>query len=83
MVFRKAKVAVFIDGCFWHGCPTHYKRPKTNFQYWDEKISGNIARDRRNTDALSVNGWRVLRFWSHEEIENIAEQIALSVRQRG
>jgi DNA mismatch endonuclease, patch repair protein len=82
MVFPRAKVAVFIDGCFWHGCPTHYRQPKTNPQYWDKKIGGNIARDRRNTDVLAARGWRVLRFWTHDEIESIARQIVSAVRQQ-
>jgi DNA mismatch endonuclease, patch repair protein len=82
MVFRKAKVAVFIDGCFWHGCPTHYRRPMTNSQYWGRKIEGNIARDRRNTDTLSARGWCVLRFWAHEETDIVVNRIMRAVRRQ-
>jgi DNA mismatch endonuclease (patch repair protein) len=82
MVFRKARVAVFIDGCFWHGCPAHHKQPGTNSQYWGEKIEGNIARDRRNTEALIGLGWCVLRFWTHEETEAVADRIMRAVRSQ-
>ena len=66
LVFRPAKVAVFIDGCYWHGCPQHYVPPKTNPQYWSGKIARNVARDRDTDERLSAVGWVVLRFWEHE-----------------
>ena len=80
LVFRKAKVAVFVDGCYWHGCPEHHTQPATNPEYWSNKISGNIARD-HDTDAhLQEAGWTVLRFWEHEEPESVADAVERSVR---
>jgi DNA mismatch endonuclease (patch repair protein) len=67
LVFRRAKVAVFVDGCFWHGCPMHHAPPKTNADYWVTKIQGNRVRDRHTTALLKAAGWTVLRFWSHEK----------------
>ncbi|WP_106303641.1 very short patch repair endonuclease [Paraburkholderia sp. BL18I3N2] len=65
-VFRAAKLAVFLDGCFWHRCPMHYKAPTSNERYWREKINANVARDRRVDAALKSAGWRVLHLWEHE-----------------
>lgn len=63
--FPKLKVAVFVDGCFWHGCPRCYRRPKSNTEFWDRKISGNRARDRRVARELATMGWRVVRIPEH------------------
>jgi DNA mismatch endonuclease (patch repair protein) len=65
-VFRREKLAVFVDGCFWHGCPEHFRRPKSRRKFWDAKISGNQARDAATTRGLRKSGWRVLRLWEHE-----------------
>src|ERR1700688_1833329 len=65
--FRRAKVAVFVDGCFWHGCRMSHAPPKTNGDYWVRKIKSNRFRDRHTTALLKAAGWTVLRFWSHEE----------------
>lgn len=65
-VFRAAKIAVFLDGCFWHKCPIHYKAPTSNEHYWDQKINANVVRDRRIDAALKAAGWRVLHLWEHE-----------------
>ncbi|GAA2139348.1 very short patch repair endonuclease [Kitasatospora kazusensis] len=67
MVFRPAKVAVFIDGCYWHGCPEHYVPPKTNQGYWSEKVARNMSRDSDTNSQLADAGWTVLRFWEHED----------------
>lgn len=64
--FPGKKVAVFVDGCFWHGCPLHYSKPRTNADYWRSKLENNVARDRRQTVALERSGWRVIRVWEHE-----------------
>ena len=64
-VFPRSKVAVFVDGCFWHGCPLHGQQPKQNAQYWRTKIARNRARDRWVTRTLRASGWRVLRIWEH------------------
>jgi DNA mismatch endonuclease (patch repair protein) len=65
-VFPKARLAVFVDGCFWHGCPRHRSRPVENRQFWDKKLARNRARDRLVNRTLRDNGWRILRVWQHE-----------------
>ena len=64
--FRADRVAVFVDGCFWHGCPKHGTRPRHNRGFWERKLNRNRARDRRVNRALRAEGWRVLRIWEHE-----------------
>lgn len=66
VVFTEAKVVIFLDSCFWHGCPTHLRKPKSNQNYWQPKIEGNIKRDRRNRAKLRRMGWSVLRIWEHD-----------------
>ncbi len=63
--YREGRVAVFIDSCFWHGCPRHLRRPASNTDYWQQKIRRNRARDRRVTAQLKAEGWRVVRIWEH------------------
>jgi DNA mismatch endonuclease (patch repair protein) len=63
--FPKQKVAIFVDGCFWHGCPKCYTRPKTNRKFWDKKREDNIARDKRVTRQLRRQGWSIIRIWQH------------------
>jgi DNA mismatch endonuclease (patch repair protein) len=82
MVFRSAKVAVFIDGCYWHGCPEHYVPPKTNPGYWSDKVAKNVARDRDTDQRLEEAGWTVLRFWEHEPSADCAARIAAEVTKR-
>lgn len=65
-VFPTLKLAVFVDGCFWHGCPIHATQPKQNAEFWFTKIERNKARDRLVTRTLKAKGWRVLRVWEHE-----------------
>ena len=65
-VFGSERVAVFVDGCFWHGCPKCYRRPRSHQKYWDSKVAGNIARDRCNRSRLRRMGWWVVRIWEHE-----------------
>jgi len=82
LVFVGAKVCVFVDGCFWHGCPRDYTRPGSREQFWAEKLRTNLARDRRQTLMLEQEGWTVLRFWEHavvEELEGVCERIAEAV----
>lgn len=64
--FPDKRVAVFIDSCFWHGCPRHLRRPKSNRAYWNAKIISNQLRDRRHTKELRREGWYVLRIWEHD-----------------
>lgn len=63
--FPKEKVAIFVDGCFWHGCPKCYTRPKTNRKFWDKKHEDNMARDKRVSRQLRRQGWKVIRIWQH------------------
>lgn len=75
VVFAKARVAVFIDGCFWHGCPEHYVRPRTRNEFWSAKLRENVERDRRQTIHLETEGWRVCRFWEHQIFEALPEVV--------
>ena len=67
MVFTRQRVAVFVDGCFWHSCPVHATVPKSNRDWWVAKLERNVVRDRETDDLLRVLGWTVLRFWEHED----------------
>lgn len=80
LVFTKAKVAVFVDGCFWHRCPVHGAIPKTNTQWWTAKFESNIQRDRDTDQILESNGWTVIRVWEHADVREAADQIEESVR---
>jgi DNA mismatch endonuclease, patch repair protein len=80
IVFPKARVAVFIDGCFWHGCPLHGVRPKSNREFWNQKLRKNRVRDRKVSRALKSDGWRVLRFWEHEVELNTSKVTAIIVK---
>jgi DNA mismatch endonuclease (patch repair protein) len=71
IAFTKQRLAVFIDGCFWHSCPEHGRRPSVNGQYWSPKLQRNAERDRQQTEALRTAGWTVLRFWEHEPLEDV------------
>ncbi|GAA2762747.1 hypothetical protein GCM10010103_17880 [Streptomyces paradoxus] len=82
VAFPRAKVAVLIDGCFWHGCPQHATRPKANAEWWRTKLERNMARDRETTERLLAAGWTVLRFWEHEAPEGVAVQVAAAVQRR-
>jgi DNA mismatch endonuclease (patch repair protein) len=80
LVFPRHRVVVFIDGCFWHGCPYHYVRPRTRHDFWAQKLSANVERDRRLTEQLGQQGWRVVRLWEHEVLDHAAECVAELVR---
>jgi DNA mismatch endonuclease (patch repair protein) len=80
LVFTRAKVAVYVDGCFWHSCPTHATVPKANREWWVEKLETNVRRDRDTDSRLAAAGWTVIRVWEHEPVEAAAERIALVVR---
>lgn len=78
IVFTARKVAVFVDGCFWHACPEHGSKPKNNEWYWSPKLQRNVDRDRANDAALAEGGWRVVRLWEHVPIEEaVAAVIAV------
>ena len=82
LVFGPAKVAVFVDGCFWHRCPVHGTSPKANSDYWLPKLERNVQRDREMDDLLLAAGWLSIRVWEHEDLESAAIHIAEIVRQR-
>lgn len=77
IVFTRRRVAVFVDGCFWHCCPVHGSQPRVNQHYWSPKLLGNAARDARNTTELRGAGWEVVRIWEHESVDD-----ALALVQR-
>jgi DNA mismatch endonuclease, patch repair protein len=82
IVFSRAKVAVFCDGCFWHGCPEHRTWPKNNAEWWRRKIEANRRRDRDTDTQLNEAAWTVIRVWEHEDPKLAAEQIAAIVRAK-
>ncbi|MEU7594795.1 very short patch repair endonuclease [Streptomyces sp. NPDC039022] len=82
VVFGPAKVAIFVDGCFWHGCPEHMTWPKSNGQFWREKIEGNRQRDRDTDRRLTEAGWLPIRVWGHEDAFQAAERIRTAVTIR-
>jgi DNA mismatch endonuclease (patch repair protein) len=79
IVFPKAKVAIFMDGCFWHGCPQHATQPKANAEWWRAKLDKNMARDRETTEHLQSAGWTVLRYWEHDVPTVVAEEVRSAV----
>lgn len=79
VVFTRAKVAVFVDGCFWHSCPRHGTRPKRNASYWGPKLARNVARDRAQDAALSASGWTVVRVWEHETVAEAVRAVLSAV----
>jgi len=82
LVFSGPKVAVFVDGCFWHSCPAHGTTPGTNRGYWEPKLRRNRERDRLVTDALTAEGWVVVRVWEHEPLVSAASAVETAVRAR-
>jgi DNA mismatch endonuclease, patch repair protein len=80
VVLVGARVAVFVDGCFWHGCPAHARKPRSNTDYWGPKLESNIERDRRVDRALADDGWRVVRVWEHEAPSEAAARIERVVK---
>jgi DNA mismatch endonuclease (patch repair protein) len=82
-VFTRLKLAVFVDGCFWHGCPLHATQPKQNAEFWRLKIAANQARDRLVTRTLRARGWRVLRLWEHALQPRHAPRLLARLRRAG
>lgn len=82
LVFTKARVAVFLDGCFWHGCPEHHTVARTNAAFWANKVEANRARDRETDRRLTEQGWVVIRIWEHEDPRNAASRIRDVVQSR-
>ena len=82
LTFVGPRVVVFVDGCFWHGCPEHGTSPKANADWWAEKLARNRARDLDTDEYLAEGGWLVLRFWEHEDVLAAADQVERAVRAR-
>jgi len=80
LVFTKVKVAVFLDGCFWHGCPEHHTKAATNAEFWAEKVQRTRERDAETDRILTEAGWTVIRVWEHEDPKRAALHIAQKVR---
>ena len=80
IVFTRVRVAIFIDGCFWHRCPEHGTSPKTNAGWWRRKLDSNVERDRKTDTAVAEAGWTVVRIWEHEDPINAADRIERIVR---
>lgn len=76
IVFGPARVVVFVDGCFWHGCPEHATSPTNNAEFWRDKIETNRLRDRDTDRRLAEAGWTVVRVWEHEDVHDAAERVA-------
>ncbi|HXS54014.1 MAG TPA: very short patch repair endonuclease [Usitatibacter sp.] len=84
LVFPRHKVVIFVDGCFWHRCPKHFVRPRTNAARWERKLESNVSRDQRVSSALKIIGWRVIRVWEHEirdDSERTAARLARLIRR--
>ena len=75
IVFTRRKVAVFVDGCFWHVCPEHGREPTRNEWYWTPKLRRNVERDRMANAALADAGWQVVRIWEHEDMQNAVDRV--------
>lgn len=82
IVFTRRRVAIFVDGCFWHGCPDHSNQPIANAGYWAKKLERNRERDSQTTDMLHRCGWHVIRVWEHTDPEEAADLIEVCVRSK-
>ena len=79
LLFTRAKIAVFVDGCYWHACPVHGTAPKANREWWSDKLSVNVARDRDTDVRLQELGWTALRIWEHEDPAHAAARVAAAI----
>lgn len=82
LVFTRAGVVVFVDGCFWHSCPEHATVPKASRDWWIEKLQTNVRRDRDTDARLDAAGWEVIRAWEHEPVAEVADRIVESLKSR-
>jgi DNA mismatch endonuclease (patch repair protein) len=83
LVFTKTKVAVFLDGCYWHGCQEHYRPSRKNSDFWASKVVANRIRDRETDRLLRDEGWEIIRIWEHEDPAEAAARVAEVVRRKG
>jgi DNA mismatch endonuclease (patch repair protein) len=81
LVFPRQRIAVFIDGCFWHGCPQHHRQPTAHADYWSTKVARNRQRDVATDAVLAETGWTTLRFWAHENPTAVAQAIRDTVEK--
>ncbi len=82
LVFPRRRVAVYVDGCFWHCCPEHATYPKNNARWWADKLAGNVARDRDTDARLGAAGWLVVRVWEHEDAQVAADRVQAALADR-
>ncbi|MCX4093823.1 very short patch repair endonuclease [Nocardia sp. alder85J] len=82
LVFPRRRVAVYVDGCFWHSCPQHATSPRNNAQWWSEKLAGNVTRDRDTDTRLIAAGWQVVRIWEHEDAATAADRVQAALADR-
>jgi DNA mismatch endonuclease, patch repair protein len=82
LVFGPARVAVFVDGCFWHACPVHGTWPKANAAWWRAKLTHNVDRDRDTDAALAAEGWLAIRVWEHDDMQQVALEVAAEIARR-
>lgn len=82
IAFTRARLAVYVDGCFWHGCPQHHVRPRANSEWWNWKIERNQARDRDTDRQLEASGWAVVRIWEHVLVAEAADEVEEAYRAR-
>ncbi|MGH9076153.1 MAG: very short patch repair endonuclease [Acidimicrobiales bacterium] len=83
ILFPSARLAVFVDGCFWHGCPEHGTRPRVHSEWWLAKLERNRVRDERNNSELHLAGWRVVRIWEHEPVAEAVHRVQSGLEPRG
>lgn len=83
VIFPGKRLAVMVDGCFWHSCPEHGSSPLSNASFWNEKLDTNVARDRRNQSALEAEGWSVMRVWEHEVGKDAAARVYERLEELG
>lgn len=83
IVFTRNRLAVYIDGCFWHRCPDHGTQPRVNTAYWESKLRRNVERDREVDGALEASGWTVMRIWEHVEPSRAADEVMRVLDRRG
>jgi DNA mismatch endonuclease (patch repair protein) len=81
IAFTRARLAVYVDGCFWHGCPDHGTKPRTNADWWRWKIERNQRRDQDTDAVLTLKGWSVLRIWEHEDVTEAADKVEATWRR--
>lgn len=82
IAFPRARLAVFVDGCYWHGCPSHFRMPATNPEYWAQKVSRNRERDQQDDTLLRECGWLVLRIWEHQALDDAVARVVAALASR-